>query len=119
MFAVRRHQEPLAGQSRTVRFEGHQFGAPVSLFLVDAEPGRGSALHVHPYVETWVVRKGEAEFTVGTERTRAFAGDIVVAAADVPHRFENVGNDRLELVCIHANDAIVQTLVAEPRALAG
>lgn len=119
MFAIRRHQQPLAGQSRTVRFEGHQFGAPVSLFLVDAEPGGGSALHVHPYVETWVVRKGEAEFTVGGERTRAFPGDIVVAAANVPHRFENVGMGRLELVCIHPNEAIVQTEIEEPDALAG
>lgn len=118
MFAIRHHQEPAEGQSRTVRFEGHQFGAPISMFLVDAEPGRGSALHVHPYVETWVVRKGEVEFTVGAERVRAFAGDIVVAAANVPHRFENVGDGRLELVCIHANEAIVQALVEEPRALA-
>jgi quercetin dioxygenase-like cupin family protein len=111
MFMVHRHQEPQAGQSRTVRFEGRSFGGEVSLFLVDAEPGRGSALHVHPYTETWVVRKGEAEFTVGGERTRAYPGDIVVAAANIPHRFENVGDDRLEIVCIHANDTIVQELV--------
>jgi quercetin dioxygenase-like cupin family protein len=111
MFMVRRHQEPQAGQSRTVRFEGRDFGGQISLFLVDAEPGRGSALHMHPYTETWVVRKGEAEFTVGGEQTRAYAGDIVVAAANIPHRFENVGSDRLEIVCIHANDTIVQELV--------
>jgi len=78
---------------------------------VDNEPGQGPALHVHPCSETWVVRKGEAEFTVGDARTRAFPGDIVVAAPNVPHRFENVGPGRLELVCIHANDTIVQTFV--------
>lgn len=117
MFAIRRHQNPEAGKSRTVRFEGRDFGAPVSMFLVDADPGRGSQLHVHPYVETWVVKRGEAEFTVGPEKTRAFAGDIVVAAANVPHRFENVGEERLELVCIHPNDMILQDDV-EPRALA-
>jgi quercetin dioxygenase-like cupin family protein len=111
MFTVHRHQEPQPGQSRTIRFEGRDFGGAVSLFLVDAEPGRGSALHVHPYSETWVVRKGEAEFTVGGERTRAYTGDIVVAAANVPHRFENVGQDRLEIVCIHPNDMILQELV--------
>lgn len=110
MFNVRRHREPEPGQSRTVRFEGRDFGGQISLFLVDAEPGRGSALHVHPYSETWVVRKGEAEFTVGGERTRAYPGDIVVAAANVPHRFENVGRDRLEVVCIHPNDVILQDL---------
>ena len=118
MFAIRRHREPSPGESRTVRFEGRELGGPVSLFLVDAEPGRGSALHVHPYAETWVVRKGEAEFTVGTETISAFAGDIVVAAANVPYRFENVGMERLELVCIHPNDAIVQERVDANPALA-
>jgi quercetin dioxygenase-like cupin family protein len=109
MFTVRRHREPEPGQSRTVRFEGRDLGGPVSFFLVDAEPGRGSALHMHPYSETWVVRKGEAEFTVGGDKTRAYPGDIVVAAANIPHRFENVGAGRLELVCIHPSDTIVQT----------
>lgn len=118
MYAIRRHQTPEAGQSRTVRFEGRDFGGPVSMFLVDAEPGRGSMLHLHPYAETWVVRKGEVEFTVGVERTRAGAGDIVVAAANVPHRFENVGRERLELVCIHASDVILQENVDAPSALA-
>lgn len=108
MFSIVRHQEPQPGQSRTVRFEGREFGSQVSFFLVDAEPGRGSALHVHPYSETWVVRKGEAEFTVGADTVRGHAGDIVVAAANVPHRFENAGTDRLELICIHACDTIVQ-----------
>jgi mannose-6-phosphate isomerase-like protein (cupin superfamily) len=111
MFTVLRHQEPQPGQSRTVRFEGRDFGTPISFFLVDAEPGRGSALHVHPYSETWVVRKGEAEFTVGSDTTRAYPGDIVVAAAEIPHRFLNVGEGRLELVCIHPNETIVQELV--------
>lgn len=111
MFSIVRHQEPQPGQSRTVRFEGRDFGAQVSFFLVDAEPGRGSALHVHPYSETWVIRNGEAEFTVGKETIRGYAGDIVVAAANVPHRFENVGSDRLELIGIHASDTIVQELV--------
>jgi mannose-6-phosphate isomerase-like protein (cupin superfamily) len=108
MFAVMRHQEPRLGQSRTVRFEGRQLGGEVSLFLVDAEPGQGPALHVHPYSETWAVRKGEAEFTVGDEKLRAYAGDIVVVPANQPHRFENIGAERLEIVCIHANDTIVQ-----------
>ncbi|MBO3758891.1 cupin domain-containing protein [Ciceribacter sp. L1K22] len=110
MFSIRRHQEPAAGASRTVRFEGRELSGPVSLFLVDAPPGHGSALHVHPYAETWVVRKGEVEFTVGEARTRALPGDIVVAAANVPHRFENIGTERLEIVCIHPDETIRQEL---------
>jgi quercetin dioxygenase-like cupin family protein len=108
MFAIRRHSEPAEGESRTLRFEGRDYGGPVSMFLVDAEPGRGSGLHIHPYAETWIVRQGEAEFTVGSETTKASAGDIIVAAANVPHRYLNVGAARLEMVCIHPNAAILQ-----------
>ncbi|UED30040.1 cupin domain-containing protein [Rhizobium ruizarguesonis] len=108
MFRIVRHQEPQPYQSRTVRFEGRDYGGEISLFIVDKEPGQGPGLHVHPYSETWAVRKGEAEFIVGETTTRAFPGDIVVVAANVPHRFENVGMGRLEIVCIHASDTIVQ-----------
>ncbi len=113
MFAIRRHEQPQPGASRTVRFEGRELGGPVSVFLVHAEPGRGSHLHRHPYRETWIVRKGEAEFTVGSETVRARDGDIVVAAADLPHRFLNVGADDLELVCIHPSEVIVQENLSE------
>ncbi len=111
MFNVLRHQEPAPGQSRTVRFEGREYGSEVSFFLVDAAPGCGPDLHVHPYAETWAVRSGEAEFTIGERKTRARAGDIVVAAANVPHRFENVGSGRLEIFCIHPSDTILQEWV--------
>lgn len=94
--------------NRTIRFEGVAHGSQVSMFLVDNGPGEGPGLHVHPYSETWVVRHGEAEFTVGTEKLRAGAGDIVVGPPDTPHRFRNVGKDRLKLVCIHASERIIQ-----------
>lgn len=109
MITILHHRKPKPGESRTIRFEGREAGGPVSLFLVDAAPGQGSSLHVHPYVETWVVKRGEAEFIVGDEAGRASPGDIVVAPAGVPHRFTNVGEDRLELVCIHPSDTILQS----------
>lgn len=108
MVEILRHREP---ESRTIRFEGREASGPVSLFLVNAAPGQSSSLHMHPYVETWVVRRGEAEFTVGDEAARASSGDIVVAPAEVPHRWTNIGNDRLELVCIHPADTIIQSSV--------
>ncbi|PWJ82293.1 hypothetical protein C7441_10961 [Pseudaminobacter salicylatoxidans] len=111
MVTILRHREPKPGESRTMRYEGRETGGPVSLFLVDAAPGQGAGLHVHPYPETWVVKRGEAEFIVGDETARAAPGDIVIAPAGVPHRFTNVGEDRLELVCIHPSDRILQTLV--------
>ncbi|QNA83520.1 cupin domain-containing protein [Sphingomonas sp. So64.6b] len=108
MVKILRHRDPQAEQSRTVRFEGQDFGTPVSFFLVDVGPGQGSVLHRHPYSETWIVRHGEADLTVGDGTVRGYPGDIVVAPADIPHRFVNAGAGRLELVCIHANGTIVQ-----------
>lgn len=111
MTNILRHQEPQPGGSRTVRYEGRELGGQVSLFLVDAEPGKKVGIHVHPYSETWVVRKGEVEFTVNGEKTRAYPGDIVVAGAHEPHGFENIGDGRLEIVCVHANDTIIQQFI--------
>lgn len=50
MLAVLRHQDPQPGESRTVRFEGRDYGSQVSIFLVDADPGRGVALHVESHI---------------------------------------------------------------------
>lgn len=116
MYEVIRRTEPLPGASRTVRFEGHDHGSGVSFFVVDNDPGQGPRLHVHPYTETWVIREGEAEFTVGKDKTRAAAGDIVVGGANIPHKFVNVGTGRLQMVCIHACDRIVQDWVDEASA---
>ena len=102
MFHVlRRAAEPGPG-NRTVRFEGEPYGAGVSFFLVDFEPGEGPPLHRHPYPETWVVRAGRALFAVDDDELEVGPGDVVVAAPGTPHRFRNGGSGRLEMVCIHA-----------------
>lgn len=44
----------------------------------------------------------------------AAPGDILVVEAGVPHGFKNVGDDRLEMFCIHPSDRIIQEWV-EPR----
>lgn len=111
MFRILHSFESGTNQGKTVRFDGQSLGGPVSFFLVDVGPGTGSALHIHPYSETWVIRDGEAEFEVGGETARASSGDIIVAAANTPHRFTNVGADRLRLICIHPHDTIVQQAV--------
>ncbi|MBD8065600.1 cupin domain-containing protein [Devosia sp. PTR5] len=96
-------------KSRTIRFEGGQFGTPVSFFLVDNAPGEGPALHIHPYPETWVVKRGRAQVVAGEETFELGPGDIAVAPANMPHKFINLGPERLEIVCIHAAGTMVQT----------
>jgi mannose-6-phosphate isomerase-like protein (cupin superfamily) len=91
-----------------VRFEGEAYGSPISFFHVHAAPGTGSALHTHPYAETWIVRSGTVRFTVGGTDIEAQAGDIVVGPPDLPHRFWNSGTERLEMLCIHPSPRIIQ-----------
>ena len=100
--------ERAPGSSRTIRFEGAAFDTPISFSAVDNEPGQGPVLHTHPYAETWVVRRGRAEVVIGAERFEIGPGDIAVAPAGVPHKFTNLGPDRLDIVCIHAAGAIEQ-----------
>jgi mannose-6-phosphate isomerase-like protein (cupin superfamily) len=92
----------------TVTFEGEPHGSGVSFFLVNNEPGAGPRLHKHPYAETWIVHSGRARFTADGDELEAGPGDIVVVGAESPHKFENVGSGRLDIVCIHASPRMIQ-----------
>jgi mannose-6-phosphate isomerase-like protein (cupin superfamily) len=76
-------------------------------------PGRGPDLHKHPYSETWIVRSGKARFTADGQDIDAGPGDIVVAGPETPHKFENIGTERLDMVCIHAAPRIIQVDLEE------
>jgi mannose-6-phosphate isomerase-like protein (cupin superfamily) len=92
----------------TVTFEGEPHGSGVSFFLVNNEPGQGPDLHKHPYSETWIVRSGKARFTADGEEIEAGPGDILVVGPETPHKFKNIGMDRLDIVCIHASSRMIQ-----------
>lgn len=89
-------------------FEGREHGGSVSLIMVSSdEVGAGPRLHRHPYDETFVIRRGAAEFTVGDQVRIGRAGEVLVVPATVPHKFAKIGTDRLEMIDVHANDVIV------------
>ncbi|WP_297107278.1 cupin domain-containing protein [uncultured Devosia sp.] len=98
---------------RTIKFQGGVYGANTSFFAVSVEPGSGPGLHVHPYAEVWIVRRGQAGFQAGREEIVAGPGDILVVEASVPHKFTSMGNERLEMVCIHDSGNIVQHSVEQ------
>jgi len=92
----------------TLTFEGEDHGSGVSFFLVNNEPGEGPDLHKHPYSETWILRGGKGRFTADGKEVDAGPGDILVVGPETPHKFKNVGTDRLDVICIHASPRIIQ-----------
>lgn len=108
MHSVLRADEQQRAANRTLRFEGAAYGSGVSMFLVDNEPGEGPDLHRHPYSETWVVRSGRARFTADGQELEAEAGDILVVGPHTPHKFENLGPGRLDIICVHASPRFIQ-----------
>lgn len=101
------------------RFEGKEVGTTVTILFFSTETiGNGPVWHMHPYDEVFIVRAGNALFTIGDEKLAAEAGQILFGPANVPHKFVNVGPGLLETTDIHLNDRLVQTDLDDPE-LAG
>ena len=93
-------------------FEGHEFGdVNLSMFITDAPPGSGPALHSHPYEEVFVIIEGTATFTIADQTMVAHSGDILLAPANTPHKFVNSGAGQLSTINIHPSKRIVQEAV--------
>ena len=108
MYKVIRSNEIKPSPGGTVTFEGEEYGSGVSFFLVNNVPGAGPNLHKHPYSETWVIRSGKARLTADGVDIEAEPGDIIVVSSETPHKFKNMGTERLEIICIHASPRIIQ-----------
>jgi quercetin dioxygenase-like cupin family protein len=90
-------------------FHGDKEGAPISAYIVSAQPGQGPPLHEHPYVEVIFMLEGRATVTIGDETREVNAGGIAVVPANTPHRFVNSGDDLLRQIDVHASPKFIQT----------
>jgi quercetin dioxygenase-like cupin family protein len=100
-------QLPFVGMS--FEFHGNKEGAPISAYIVNAQPGQGPPLHTHPYVEVIFMLEGRAKVTVGDETREVNAGAIAVVPANTPHRFVNSGDGVLRQIDVHASPKFIQT----------
>jgi mannose-6-phosphate isomerase-like protein (cupin superfamily) len=107
MFRVLKPSDQRKGAIAKVEFEGEPYGAGVSFFVGNLPPGKGPGLHQHPYAETCIVLSGQAAMIIDGEEVVASAGDIVVIAPATPHCFTAGGDERLDMVCIHASERFV------------
>ena len=102
----------LASSSFSRELVGEEHDAGICVIFVEAPPGRGPALHRHPYEEIFIVQEGEALFVAGDEERIVHAGEIVVAPAHTPHRFVNTGDGVLRQVDIHVSPRFVTEWLA-------
>jgi mannose-6-phosphate isomerase-like protein (cupin superfamily) len=95
------------GEDWTENYERLPGDAGISIILESTtQEGVGPRLHQHPYAETFIIRRGSAVFTVGTEKITGRAGQILVVPAKTPHKFAT-GPGGYEAVHIHANPTFV------------
>ena len=107
MHHVRRQDLPFVGSSH--QFVGaDQGGVNVSVFLLDAAPGKGPGPHRHPYDEVQFVRSGRGRWVVDGHEFEAGAGDILVIKAGEVHSFTCIGDEPLVQLDVHLNERFIQ-----------
>ena len=110
MRIIRKEDLPRIGSS--YNFVGaDQDNVSVSMFLVEAEPGRGAPLHIHEYDEIVLVQEGRSRIVIGDTIHEAGPGDILVVKALSPHGFVNVGDGVLKQIDIHVHPRFEQQVV--------
>lgn len=102
------NRDDLPFDGSTYEFEGLLHGdVDASFIWVDMPPGATIRLHSHPYKEVFIVLEGSATYIVGETSLEASAGQILVAPADVPHKFTNTGDVALKQIDIHFSKQFV------------
>jgi quercetin dioxygenase-like cupin family protein len=107
MPVIRKQDLPFIGSS--YNFVGaQQGGVGISMFLVEAHPGRGAPLHRHAYDEIVIIQEGKSRFVLGDGIQEAGPGEILVVKAGTPHGFINAGKSILKQTDIHVNPVFEQ-----------
>ena len=106
-YVIERADGRADGEEWAEDYERLPGGANVSLIVESTtRSGVGPRLHRHPYAETFLIRRGSATFTIGSERVEGHAGQILVVPAHTPHKF-TTGPNGYEAVHIHANSEFI------------
>ena len=106
---IARQDGGTSGEGWEENFEHLPAGAGVSLILESTtQAGVGPRLHLHPYAETFVIRRGGAEFTVGDTVSIVTAGNVLVVPAETPHKFTTIAGG-YEAVHIHPSESFETT----------
>lgn len=98
------NRDELPRDRNTYEFEGSRYNDTEASFVwVDMPPEGSVRLHKHPYQEIFVIQEGVATFTVGSTTLEAYAGQIIIVPADIPHKFRNLSERPLRQIDIHVS----------------
>jgi quercetin dioxygenase-like cupin family protein len=90
------------------RFEGGNYGANVSFFVVMSPPGNGADKHRHPYEEIFVILGGDIEVIIDGKLRLVHSGNIIVIPPDTWHEFKNRSSHNALMVNIHPVPQMIQ-----------
>jgi quercetin dioxygenase-like cupin family protein len=81
------------GNPWTIKAGTEDTGGSIAVLEGTFQPKTGAPMHLHrQHEETFYVLEGEFAFQLGTQTVKATAGTFVFVPRDVPHAFENIGN---------------------------
>lgn len=90
------------------RFQGFEYGANASFFVVTSAPGRGADKHRHPYEEIFVILDGDIEVIVDGEMRMISGGNVAIIPANAWHEFKNRSDHAALMVNIHPAPKMIQ-----------
>ncbi len=76
-------------------------------------PGGGMPRHTNLVEHEQYVLRGQARIGIGDEEYTVQAGDVVFIPAEVPHWYENIGDEDFEFLCIVPNKEDKTVLLPE------
>ncbi len=77
------------------------------------EPGGGMPRHTNTVEHEQYVLGGKARIGIGEEVFEVKAGDVVFIPAEVPHWYQNIGDEPFEFLCIVPNLPDKTTILEE------
>lgn len=92
---------------------GPEEGPNFALRRFIMQPGGGMPRHTNTVEHEQYVLRGRASITLGDERHRVAAGDVVYIPAGVPHSYHAEGDEPFEFLCVVPNQADVIELTGD------
>jgi len=88
--------------------------ASIAPYIYNLPVGQRVPLHKHPTTdEIFFILKGKLKFRVGDKEFVAVRGDVVQGKMDIPHAFENIGDEPAAFLSVKAPKPVDTVMLEE------